>query len=144
PVVTSALAAAEREQLIAQIKARPSSFVAQEQLTPSTTPLLIEQGVEPRSLSLRCYAISAHSGEYVVMPGGLARVAAAENGLEMTLQRGARSKDVWVLSNEPVSAFSLMAPPTQAIQLSRGGGDLPSRAADNLYWLGRYAERAEG
>jgi uncharacterized circularly permuted ATP-grasp superfamily protein/uncharacterized alpha-E superfamily protein len=144
PVVTSSLAAVEREQLIAQIKARPSSFVAQEQLTPSTTPLLVETGVEPRSFSLRCYAISAHSGEYLVMPGGLARVAASENGLEMTLQRGARSKDVWVLSNEPVSTFSMMAPSSQAIQLSRGGGDLPSRAADNLYWLGRYAERAEG
>jgi uncharacterized circularly permuted ATP-grasp superfamily protein/uncharacterized alpha-E superfamily protein len=144
PVVTATLAAAEREKLIAQIKARPATFVAQEQLVPSTTPLLLDSKVVPRSLSLRCYAISAHSDEYLVMPGGLARVAAAENGLEWTLQRGARSKDVWVLSNEPVSTFSLMPPSSQAIALSRGGGDLPSRAADNLYWLGRYAERAEG
>ena len=30
------------------------------------------------------------------------------------------------------------------MELSRGGSDLPSRTADNLYWLGRYVERAEG
>jgi uncharacterized alpha-E superfamily protein len=32
----------------------------------------------------------------------------------------------------------------QPVELSRGGNELPSRVADNLYWLGRYAERAEG
>lgn len=144
PTLTSTLSAAERDELIGKIKARPSSYVAQEHLQPSTTPLLVDAGITPRPLVLRCYAVSAHSGDYLVMPGGLARVAGPEVGAEMTMARGARSKDVWVLSNEPVSAFSLIPPSSRSIGLSRGGGDLPSRAADNLYWLGRYAERAEG
>jgi uncharacterized alpha-E superfamily protein len=57
---------------------------------------------------------------------------------------GARSADVWVVSRERVSDFSLLPPSNAPLDLSRGGGDLPSRVADNLYWLGRYAERAEG
>jgi uncharacterized alpha-E superfamily protein len=60
------------------------------------------------------------------------------------MQEGGGSKDTWVLSDGPVSSFSLLPPAARPLELSRGGGDLPSRTADNLYWLGRYAERAEG
>jgi uncharacterized alpha-E superfamily protein len=60
------------------------------------------------------------------------------------MQQGGGSKDTWVLSSGPVSTFSLLRLTTEPVELSRAGGDLPSRVADNLYWLGRYAERAEG
>jgi uncharacterized alpha-E superfamily protein len=60
------------------------------------------------------------------------------------MQRGGGSKDTWVLSPGPVSHFSLLRPDDAPVELTRGGHDLPSRMADNLYWLGRYAERAEG
>src|SRR5262249_61790461 len=53
-------------------------------------------------------------------------------------------KDTWVLSEGPVSQITLLRPPRAPVDLSRGGGELPSRVADNLYWLGRYVERAEG
>ncbi|MFO0823841.1 MAG: circularly permuted type 2 ATP-grasp protein [Gemmataceae bacterium] len=59
------------------------------------------------------------------------------------MQRGGGSKDTWVLAVGPVSDFSLL-PSSSRVELTRAGGDLPSRAADNLFWLGRYAERAEG
>jgi uncharacterized alpha-E superfamily protein len=59
------------------------------------------------------------------------------------LAAGDISKDTWVLSNEPVETFSLLAQRQETQRLRRGGRDLPSRAADNLFWLGRYAERAE-
>ncbi len=58
--------------------------------------------------------------------------------------RARGSKDTWVAASGPVSEFSLLPSSRQPVALSRGGGDLPSRAADDLYWLGRYAERAEG
>jgi uncharacterized circularly permuted ATP-grasp superfamily protein/uncharacterized alpha-E superfamily protein len=144
PVLTTTLTAAERDELLARVKARPSAWVAQEHLPFSTTPLLEDGSIAPRPLVLRCYAVSTRSRDYLVMPGGLARVASSELGAVVSMREGARSKDVWVLSNDPVSAFSLVQPAARTVGLSRGGSELPSRAADNLYWLGRYAERAEG
>ena len=59
------------------------------------------------------------------------------------MQQGGGSKDTWVLADEPVSTFSLLPSPNRPVRLSRAGGDLSSRHADNFYWLGRYVERAE-
>jgi uncharacterized circularly permuted ATP-grasp superfamily protein/uncharacterized alpha-E superfamily protein len=144
PLFTAALSAEERAELRAKIVARPSAFVAQKYVVPSTTPFLDGAGIAPRTLVLRCYAVAMRNRDYLVMPGGMARVAVPESGAEVTMQRGARAKDVWVLSNEAVVPVSLLPPAQRAVPLSRGGSELPSRAADNLYWLGRYAERAEG
>jgi uncharacterized circularly permuted ATP-grasp superfamily protein/uncharacterized alpha-E superfamily protein len=143
PVFTLRLAAKEREALATKIRERPFEYVVQERVPSSTTPVLDGSAIAPRALVLRSFAVAAGSG-YAVMPGGLARVAAAAEGSEVSMQLGARSKDVWVMSREEVSSFSLLPPAHRAVQISRGGSDLPSRAADNLYWLGRYAERAEG
>jgi len=60
------------------------------------------------------------------------------------MQRGGGSKDTWMLADGTVNDFSLLPAGGFDVQLTRGGGDLPSRAADNLFWLGRYAERADG
>jgi uncharacterized alpha-E superfamily protein len=78
-----------------------------------------------------------------MMPGGLTRVSASPDGFVVSMQRGGGSKDTWVQSAGPVNTFSLLAQ-GGPVELTRAGGDLPSRAADNLYWLGRYAERADG
>ena len=59
------------------------------------------------------------------------------------MQRGGGSKDTWVLSDIPVDRFSLQRSRDLPLVLNRGTSDLPSRAADNLFWLGRYAERCE-
>lgn len=143
PVHTARLTKAERSELWRKIRARPRDYVIQEHVAPSTTPVIVNGDLAPRALVLRCYAVSGN-GEYVVMPGGLSRVASAADGTEISMQLGAGSKDTWVMSYEPVSNFSLLPPGSHAVELTRGGSDLPSRAADNLYWLGRYAERAEG
>ena len=89
-------------------------------------------------------AFAAASGDdFNVMPGGLVRFAAAAQERVVSMQRGGGSKDLWVLSNEPVNQYSLLPGQSGRIELIRGGGDLPSRVADNLFWLGRYTERAE-
>jgi uncharacterized circularly permuted ATP-grasp superfamily protein len=139
PVFTAALGADEKAELRAKIEAQPSGWVAQRYVSPSTTPFLEDSGITPRAMVLRCYAVATGNRDYRVMPGALARVAVPETGAEVTMQRGARSKDVWVLSHEEVAPVSLLPSPQRALMLSRGGSDLPSRAADNLYWLGRYA-----
>jgi len=78
-----------------------------------------------------------------VMPGGLARVSCSADSKVVTMQKGGGSKDTWVLGDHPVGTFSLLPPPHRPLRLSRAGGDLSSRQADNFYWLGRYVERAE-
>jgi uncharacterized alpha-E superfamily protein len=77
------------------------------------------------------------------MPGGLTRVTASAETMIVSLQKGGGSKDTWVLTEGQVTEVSLLPPAGQTSELSRAGNDLPSRAADNLFWLGRYVQRAE-
>jgi uncharacterized alpha-E superfamily protein len=95
----------------------------------------------PRSLVFRTYVLNTGSG-WIAMPGGLVRVADAD-GEVVSMQRGGRSKDAWVLSDGPIDMFSMLRPRNQKVQLQHVHADLPSRAADYLFWLGRYAERSE-
>jgi uncharacterized circularly permuted ATP-grasp superfamily protein/uncharacterized alpha-E superfamily protein len=143
PIFTADLDRSQRQALLDNIEAHPRRFVIQEHVHASTTPLLKNGVLEPRALVTRCFAVHGRD-DYIVMPGGLSRVASARAGTEMSMQLGAGSKDTWVLSDGPVTSFSLLPPVNRPVELSRGGSDLPSRAADDLYWLGRYAERAEG
>src|SRR4029077_20446742 len=76
-------------------------------------------------------------------PGGLTRVASASDLPVVSMQRGGGSKDTWVLSDGPVSTVTLLASSGGVLSKERRAADLPSRVADNLFWLGRHAERAE-
>jgi uncharacterized circularly permuted ATP-grasp superfamily protein/uncharacterized alpha-E superfamily protein len=143
PIFTHRLSDQDRSKLIADIHARPHAYIGQEQLDLSTAPVLVSQHLQPRHLVMRAY-VAASSDSFVVMPGGLTRVTGSPDTLIVSMQQGGGSKDTWVLASGPVSTFSLLRPPMQAEEVTRGGGDLPSRAADNLFWLGRYVERAEG
>src|SRR5476651_71441 len=105
-------------------------------------PVLTDQGIVPRHVATRVY-LTANENTFMLMPGGLTRVTASAETMVVSLQKGGNSKDTWVLSDAPVSDFTLLRPAGQTIELSRGGNDLPSRAADNLFWLGRYVQRAE-
>ena len=92
---------------------------------------------------LRTFVVADGVDGYQTMPGALSVVGGTADEIDISIARGARSKDTWVISDGAVSEFSLLRPPAQAVALTRGGGDLPSRVADNFFWLGRYAERAE-
>ena len=78
-----------------------------------------------------------------VMPGGVARVAPSPRDLDESLASGTMSKDVWVLSDGPVKPITLLGGNKQSIELKRSAMDLPSRVAEHLFWLGRFAERTE-
>jgi uncharacterized alpha-E superfamily protein len=77
------------------------------------------------------------------MPGALTRFSTAPDRLVVSMQSGGGSKDTWVLSDEPVSALSLLRQPAQRVRTERTATEVPSRLADNLFWLGRYVERLE-
>jgi uncharacterized circularly permuted ATP-grasp superfamily protein/uncharacterized alpha-E superfamily protein len=141
PVFGAALATAEKRKMADQLRARPHEYVAQEQVALSAAPVWDHGRLFSRSLVLRTYVLHTASG-WIAMPGGLVRVAGRE-GPVVSMQRGGNSKDAWVLWDQPVDTFSMLRPRHQPVELRRGSADLPSRAADNLFWLGRYAERSE-
>jgi len=143
PIVVEQLSREQRQALADRIRARPRSYVGQERLALSTTPALVGIRLEPRQLILRTF-LAATDGSFTAMPGGLTRVASSGDMLVTPMAKGGGSKDTWVLSSGPVSTFSLLRPTVQPVELSRAGDDLPSRSADNLFWLGRYVERADG
>jgi uncharacterized circularly permuted ATP-grasp superfamily protein/uncharacterized alpha-E superfamily protein len=143
PVFGGKLKGDERSRMIARLQERPHEFAGQELLDLSTVPVWSQNSLTPRRVVLRVF-LAASGDSWVVMPGGLARVSPALDTPVVSMQRGGGSKDTWVLSNGPVDVFTLRTPHDQPLDLNRGEGiDLPSRAADNLFWLGRYAERCE-
>jgi len=140
-VLGSTLAPEARESLVAKIRADGSAFVGQEAVTLSTTPVYVGGGLEPRPAALRVYLARTPDG-WTVMPGGFARVGLTQDASALAMQRGGQAADVWVVSSEPVERETLI--PGDAEHVRRGmPGNLPSRAAENLTWLGRYVERAE-
>jgi uncharacterized circularly permuted ATP-grasp superfamily protein/uncharacterized alpha-E superfamily protein len=143
PVFGARLDSDASEKLAAAIRAAPGRFVAQRRVMPSTVPVIEGDELKPRSLVLRAFVVADGVDGYETMPGALAVVGGAADEIDISIARGARSKDTWVISDGEVSEFSLLRPPAQPVAPTRGGGDLPSRVADNFFWLGRYAERAE-
>jgi uncharacterized circularly permuted ATP-grasp superfamily protein/uncharacterized alpha-E superfamily protein len=131
-----------RDQLVASIRAKPHQFVGQQKLPLSTVPVVHGGRIASRHMVFRTY-LAGVDGGFRMMPGGLTRVGTTSDELAISMQRGGGSKDTWVLSAGPVSSFSMLPPSDAPVALNRGGGELPSRVADNLFWLGRYAERAE-
>ena len=134
-----------REEIAAvqkKIRARPARYVAQKQVMSCTTPALIGEDLQARRFVVRSY-LCASNGSYTMMNGGLTRITQNNETLVVSLQKGGRSKDTWILSSEPVSPITLLPSSSQPIALSRGGSDLPSRLAEDLFWLGRYAERTD-
>ncbi|HMO85298.1 MAG TPA: circularly permuted type 2 ATP-grasp protein, partial [Lacipirellulaceae bacterium] len=142
PAETSRLAELDRDELAALVLRDPGAYVAQERMVRSTAPVLAGDQVSPSYIALRTFAV-AQQERYVVMPGGLARVSPTLGPLELSLLDGERSKDCWVLADGPVAQISLLTAPDEEVELRRGGVDLSSRAAENFFWMGRHAVRAE-
>jgi uncharacterized alpha-E superfamily protein len=90
---------------------------------------------------LRVFAAATPHG-WEIMPGGFCRISAQPDARAISMREGVQSADVWVLSNKPVAPETLL-PASDAIHIQRILGNIPSRAADNLFWYGRYLERAE-
>ncbi|MEQ9410446.1 MAG: circularly permuted type 2 ATP-grasp protein [Fuerstiella sp.] len=141
PVVGRTLSDKQRGDLAARIREAPESFVGQEILSRSTTPVLTEAGVVPWYVGLRSFLVATEDG-FQALPGGLARVSADSDSLNFTMTDGERSQDVWVVSQTPVAHVSLLETPSTLIAPRRSGSELPSRVADNFFWLGRYSERS--
>ncbi len=141
PVFGAAIPTAEKAKLAAQLRLRPYDYVAQEQISLSTAPVWENGHMLSRCVVLRAYVLNTGNG-WVALPGGLTRVA-EDCGPVVSMQRGGHSKDAWVLWDSPVDTFSMLRPRNEPLELRRNPTSVPSRAADNVFWLGRYVERAE-
>lgn len=135
------LSRAEREALRARIAERGLDYVGQEVVSLSTMPAMQGGRLEPRPMTLRVFAAATPDG-WQVMPGGFCRVSEEGDARAVTMRSGVRSSDVWITSDQPVEQVTLLPSPDR-IAIRRIVGILPSRAADNLFWLGRYLERSE-
>ncbi len=137
------LSRAEKENLISDIRAQPHNWILQERLPPSATPVWSPQGLSPHPMVLRAFLVRSDQG-WTAMPGGFVRVAADPADGSVSMQQGGISKDAWVIAgmDEEVVTPSLVQP-MGPVELRRSSGELPSRAADNLFWLGRYLERLD-
>ncbi len=117
-------------------------LVAQESVTLSTTPAWSDGKLVPRPMSVRMFLARTPSG-WAVMPGGFARIGTSNDPTAIGMRTGGTVADVWVIANTPV-AEDTMLPQANDTPLRNQASILPSRAADNLFWLGRYVERTEG
>lgn len=132
----------QRDELVERIRAKPHRWVAQEKVALSTVPTGDEDGLQPRHMVLRVYAV-ADGESWSVMPGGLTRVSNTADSLVVSSQRGGASKDTWVLADAPAPYVSLLPREGGAADVTRSSFSLTSRVADNLLWLGRGSERVE-
>ncbi|MBR1267994.1 circularly permuted type 2 ATP-grasp protein [Bradyrhizobium sp. AUGA SZCCT0222] len=141
PVLSGELLPPERERLRSAISDRGIDFVGQELVRLSTTPTWENGRITPRPFVLRVFAAATPNG-WTILPGGFCRIADEPDARAVSMGDGARSADVWVVSDKPIAASTLL-PAADTVRIRRIAGVVPSRAADNLFWLGRYLERAE-
>lgn len=131
----------ERERLLASLHDRPGDYVAFEPVRYSTAPVWSSGRLAARPFALRVFAAATPQG-WRVMPGGFCRIALRDDTHPAAMGAGVQAADVWVLGDNPAGSDTLL-PRRDQVRVRRVTGHLPSRAADNLFWFGRYVERAE-
>ena len=137
----SSLSESELNELSLEIQKNPANYVAQEYVQPVSSPCWRNNSLQPRPFALRTFAVADEQG-YKVMPGGLTRAAANARDQLISNQLGAVSKDTWVeLPTEQDDSNSPAAPPPLVNRTV--DSSLPSRVVENLFWVGRYAERSD-
>jgi uncharacterized circularly permuted ATP-grasp superfamily protein/uncharacterized alpha-E superfamily protein len=146
----AALSSRQRELLADKIRAAPHRFVGQEMLHLSYTPTSQEDRLVRRNVVLRSFAVRS-GGSYTAMLGGLARVtddASERRGVFVSEPNGQLAKDVWVVGSEPLAAPRIVArgragEDTGFVPAMPASIAMVPRVLNDLYWFGRYAERAE-
>ncbi len=143
PIFGHTLDAAGRARIVERMKGQPHAYVAQEWVRLSHAPTWGRDGHPlARAASLRVFAVATPDG-YSVLPGALTRVAPHDGGDVVSMQWGGSSKDTWILADEPVTRIALWRPRLGVEDVAKSVVDIPSRVGENLFWMGRYAERCE-
>ena len=142
PAPLAAMAEPQRRALLERMQATPWQFAASAVVTPSVAPCLDGEGLVPRPVLVRMFLVRDRGG-WRAMPGGLGCVLS--DGAQAWPSTGpVLAKDVWVLAENPAAIEGPSSSRTPPLAIRRTAGDMPSRVADNFFWLGRYLERLEG
>lgn len=141
-VIGANCSAEEKRHWLQQIEQQPLRFAAQQIVKPSLSPSLIDGKLQARSTVMRSFAVAGES-DYNILPGGMTRVNPDAEQLIITNQNGSISKDTWIIASEPEKQVSLATESNAGMVIGDDRSDLPSRVVENMFWMGRYAERAE-
>lgn len=98
----------------------------------------LERGWQSHPVGIQLFTARL-AGRWELMPGGLVQKLGSQPMNKMGFEQ--TKKDLWFLSYEAVPQTSLLPPTERPSEINRAA-DLPSRVADDLFWLGRYTERA--
>jgi len=143
PVRYSKLGRSERKQLLAAVEARPHDFVVQHDVSPSHAPTLEGSTFKSRPVIWRSFCLQAPGGP-VSLCGGLAIVAKEDLVLGENPVGEMVTKDVWVTGDSnSVADEPMIRLDGHQIARDLSGAEVPSRMAEQLFWVGRYAERLE-
>jgi len=138
----ASLTGQQLKELRQRILANPTLFVGQEKVDISHTPTWVDGKIESRRVLFRSFLVAGKDG-YTAMAGGLCRTSSEAGNFVISNQLGGISKDAWVLSPEPGRVLNVLKAATERV--TAGYNDmLPSHAAENLFWVGRYTERVLG
>lgn len=144
PIIAAGLDEKQLAELHKQIKARPEIYTAQTYLPFSQTMTWQNNRMMPKSAMLRVYAMANAKGQWEVLPGGMTRIA-SEDPHMVSIAKGGSTLDTWVEAQDEVDTFSML--PQRSFRFSASvlasRQLISSRTAENLFWLGRYTERAE-
>ncbi|MEX8501787.1 MAG: circularly permuted type 2 ATP-grasp protein [Leptothrix ochracea] len=146
PRIAALLSPLELKALQEAIDANSAAYTLQAPARLSRHPVWSEGQIESRPAVVRCYAVADGQGGWRVLPGGLTRVGTGQGGSAdafLSIQRGSASTDTWALTDGPVDPTSLLPKPLAPEDLVGWHRPITSRAAENLFWIGRYTERAE-
>jgi uncharacterized alpha-E superfamily protein len=132
----------ELDEWSGRMARHPEDHTVQAWLPLSQTPTWANERLMPRSAVLRVFALADGPNSWRVLPGGLVRLA-PRGQLIAAMQRGGSSADCWVQTGGAVDHTSLLHSAPSTLALASQGRTVTSRAAENLFWLGRYTERAE-
>jgi len=142
-VIGPRLATEGLDQLTGRIVRQPDEYTVQAYVPLSQQPTWRNGDIAPRAAMLRVFALADGAGSWRVLPGGMVRLAPPGQVIA-SMQRGGSSADCWVLTDGPVDTTSLLRSGTPTIaDAGQQKRLVTSRTAENLFWLGRYTERAE-
>lgn len=144
PVFGRDLSPKALDELRQRIRQRPYAYLAQERMHLAQAPVwhAEEQRFVSHATGMRVYAVATENG-YAVMPGGLTRVAGNPHDDVVSMQRGGTSKDTWVCFSDRQRSDIPSSRHIGVRDLQRHDPYLPSRVAENMFWLGRYTERTD-
>ncbi len=144
PALGRSLTEPQRDEWVGRITRQPDRHTLQAYMPLSQMPTWknAQEGIVPRSVMLRVFALRNGPDSWRVLPGGLARIA-APNAEIASMQRGGSSADVWVQTEADVDRSTLLTKTASSVSFTHRPRMVTSRAAENLYWLGRYTERSE-